>query len=112
LWYLPLALMLLWFWQDMATMMTVRTIPYSEFKEHLANGEVKQCEVRTDEIVGRIEPKRPTKPAASVTKDSHPGPGAARASKASRKAPDEASRQRIGLGHERRQPRKAQDGPW
>src|SRR5262245_6092737 len=36
---------------------TLKTIPYSEFKEYLARKEVAECVVRPDEIRGRIEPK-------------------------------------------------------
>jgi len=57
LWYIPLALLLLWMWQDLAYRAMVRTIPYSEFKQRLRDGEVTECQVKEDEIVGRIEPK-------------------------------------------------------
>ena len=61
IWYIPLALLLLWFWQEMLTSMRVKTIPYSEFKEYLANDEVTEVEVKQDEIEGKILPKaRPT----------------------------------------------------
>ncbi len=56
-WYIPLALFMLWFWQDMLTSMRVKTIPYSEFKEYLANNEVTEAEVKQDEIDGKIVPK-------------------------------------------------------
>jgi cell division protease FtsH len=57
IWYVPLALVLLWLWQDMAYQAMVRTIPYSEFKASLRKGEVIECQVKEDEIVGRIEAK-------------------------------------------------------
>jgi cell division protease FtsH len=59
IWYIPLALFMLWFWQDMLTSMRVKTIPYSEFKEYLANNEVTEAEVKQDEIDGKIVPKTP-----------------------------------------------------
>src|SRR5580692_1117535 len=59
IWYIPLALFMLWFWQDMLTSMRVKTIPYSEFKEYLANNEVTEAEVKQDEIDGKILPKPP-----------------------------------------------------
>ena len=57
IWYIPLALFMLWFWQDMLTSMRVKTIPYSEFKQYLANNEVTEAEVKQDEIDGKIDPK-------------------------------------------------------
>jgi cell division protease FtsH len=59
IWYIPLALFMLWFWQDMLTSMRVKTIPYSEFKQYLANNEVTEAEVKQDEIDGKIVPKPP-----------------------------------------------------
>ncbi len=57
LWYIPLALMLLWLWQDELHQMAVETLPYSQFKRYLAEGEVSECEVQETEITGRIVPK-------------------------------------------------------
>lgn len=37
--------------------MAYRTIPYSEFKEHLEHGEVLECSVGQDEIQGKVQPK-------------------------------------------------------
>lgn len=59
IWYIPLALFMLWFWQNMLTSMRVKTIPYSEFKQYLANDEVTEAEVKEDEIDGKIAPKSP-----------------------------------------------------
>src|SRR5512135_105630 len=55
--YAVLTLLLLWMWQEALGQMVLRTIPYSEFKAHLARGEVVECAVRQDEIEGRIVPK-------------------------------------------------------
>ena len=38
--------------------MSVKTIPYSQFKQYLAAGEVAECEVKDPEITGRIVPKK------------------------------------------------------
>ncbi|MBA4149984.1 MAG: ATP-dependent metallopeptidase FtsH/Yme1/Tma family protein [Verrucomicrobia bacterium] len=54
LWYLPLMLLLLWMWQGAFGQFTVQTIPYSQFKEHLANGEVVEVAVRETEVTGTI----------------------------------------------------------
>jgi len=56
-WYIPLMLVMLWLWQDQLHQMSVKTIPYSEFKQHLAEGEVAECDVKDLEITGRIVPK-------------------------------------------------------
>src|SRR5439155_17307096 len=56
-WYFALMLLSLWGWQELFNPFAVRTIPYSEFKTHLALREVVECTVKEEEIVGRIEPK-------------------------------------------------------
>ncbi len=53
--YFLAMLVVLWFWQSTLTRLTVRTIPYSEFKEHLGRGEVVECSVEFDQITGKIE---------------------------------------------------------
>ncbi len=58
LWYFLLAFLLLWIWQQTIAQLTVKTIPYSEFKNHVTKLEVVQCEVKDDEITGIIAPKR------------------------------------------------------
>src|SRR5580698_4775609 len=59
LWYIPVLLFLLWFWQYLFSSMSVETIPYSQFKQYLAQGEVKDCDVEQDEILGTIAPHSP-----------------------------------------------------
>ena len=49
-------LMLLWIWQDQLHQLKVKTIPYSQFKQYLAAGEVAECKVEDLEISGRIVP--------------------------------------------------------
>src|SRR4051794_36686866 len=56
IWYILLAIFLLWFWQDTYQQSTVRTIPYSDFKAYVARHEVTECTIRPDEIQGKIEP--------------------------------------------------------
>ncbi len=56
-WYLPLMLLLLWVWQDQLHEMSVKSIPYSEFEQDLARGEVTECQVQETEITGKIMPK-------------------------------------------------------
>jgi len=50
-------LALLWIWQESFRQIAVRTIPYSEFKQDLANGQVAECAVGVDEIDGKLQPK-------------------------------------------------------
>lgn len=66
MWYLPIMLMLLWLWQDMFYTMAVKTIPYSDFKQHVARHEVFACDVKEDEIVGEIRPCRTTSSTPAV----------------------------------------------
>jgi cell division protease FtsH len=56
LWYFVIAFALLWVWQSAFTQFTVRTIPYSEFKNYLAQGQVTEAQVGETEIKGKIEP--------------------------------------------------------
>ncbi len=95
-WYIPLMLFLLWFWQDQMHQMSVKTIPYSQFKQYLADGEVAECKIEDTEITGRIVPKgaKPkasavaaakqggAKPAAAAGKAAHPAPPASRRARA------------------------------
>lgn len=55
--YLFAAFAVLWLWQQLFAPYSVKTIHYSEFKEHLAKGEVVECELHDEDITGRIEPK-------------------------------------------------------
>jgi len=55
--YALMMLAMLWIWQEAFKQVLVRTIPYSEFKSDLRQGEVMECTVRDDEIQGKIQPK-------------------------------------------------------
>ncbi len=59
-WYLLLALWLLFLWQSSFGRTEVRQIPYSEFKEFLAKGEVVEAAIGQNEIRGVIELKSGT----------------------------------------------------
>ena len=63
-WYIPVMLLILWAWQDQLHQMSVKTIPYSQFKQYLAAGEVAECEVKELEITGRVVPKEARSAAA------------------------------------------------
>ncbi len=57
IWYAVMMLVLLWVWQSAFRSLAVRTIPYSEFKQDIAQREVVECNVAPDEITGKIQPK-------------------------------------------------------
>jgi cell division protease FtsH len=62
IWYVLLTLAMLWAWQDAAHRVTVRTIPYSQFKSYLEHGEVVECSVMKTEITGKIQPHASASP--------------------------------------------------
>src|SRR4051794_37445290 len=56
LWYLPLMLMLVWFWQSTVIQFSYKTILYSEFKKYLRSGLVGECVVKDTTVEGTILP--------------------------------------------------------
>jgi cell division protease FtsH len=66
--YFLFMLLILWGWQDLFYQLSVRTIPYSQFKAYLARHEVAVAIVKQDEIDGRIVPS-----VASESKNQAPG---------------------------------------
>jgi len=50
-------LLLLWMWQETFSNISVRTIPYSEFKDYVAGKEVTEVAIRENDITGRIVPE-------------------------------------------------------
>jgi cell division protease FtsH len=67
IWYFALAFMLLWIWQQTFSQMAVKTIRYSEFKAYLAQGEVESCEIKDEDITGKVVPKTKPESAQSQT---------------------------------------------
>jgi cell division protease FtsH len=63
--YFLAMLVLLLVWQEAFTRFAVHTIPYSEFKEALAKGEVKAVSIGREDINGRIDRKPAVKPAGT-----------------------------------------------
>jgi cell division protease FtsH len=59
LYYLIIIGAMLWLWQDAISGWNVRTISYSEFKQHLASREVTECAIQEDAITGQIVPHAP-----------------------------------------------------
>jgi cell division protease FtsH len=55
IWYLPLMLLVLWFWQSTVIQLAYTSIPYSEFKERVRSGEIPECTVKDDTIEGKIK---------------------------------------------------------
>src|ERR1700738_2462250 len=66
----------MWVWQELFIAVSLRTIPYSEFKKYLARHEVAEAVVRQDEIDGRVVPR-----AESQSKNAPAEPGASVASR-------------------------------
>jgi len=57
----------LWFWQEASRQLIQRTIPYSEFKDLLAQGQVQNVEVGTSDIKGQVVPRPKPKIEARTT---------------------------------------------
>jgi cell division protease FtsH len=64
--YVIALLLIVWFWQEAISRVSVRTIPYSKFKDHLTRGEVIEVNVSPDVIHGKIRPQ----PAVASTNQS------------------------------------------
>jgi cell division protease FtsH len=47
-----------WLWQEGLSQLNVKTIPYSEFKQLLAEGKVVACSIGESQILGRVDPAR------------------------------------------------------
>jgi cell division protease FtsH len=54
IWNIIFMLILLWIWQDAVSNLSVRTLSYSEFKQHVRNGEVTEAKISPDKIQGKI----------------------------------------------------------
>src|SRR6185436_3947302 len=54
LWHILFMLLLLWLWQDAITSYTVKTLSYSDFKQHVRNGEVTEAQIGPEQINGKI----------------------------------------------------------
>jgi cell division protease FtsH len=71
--YVIALLLIVWFWQEAITRVSVKTIPYSQFKQHLAQAEVVEVNVSTDVIYGKIRPRgaaaATNQPAATKSQD-------------------------------------------
>lgn len=67
IWLALMTLAMLWLWQEGARQVGVRTIPYSQFKDYVREGEVVQCSVQQTEITGKIQPR-----ASTVSKETAP----------------------------------------
>src|SRR5439155_19950956 len=63
--YFLITLLVLWVWQELISEFAVRTIPYSQFKVHLARREVVEAAVKQEEIVGRVVPLAAREPNAA-----------------------------------------------
>jgi cell division protease FtsH len=66
-------LIFLWMWQSAVTRLVYKTIPYSEFKEHLRRGEIAECMVKEATIEGTFR----SKPASATPENNNTNPPAA-----------------------------------
>lgn len=64
-----LMFILLWVWQENFPNMAVRRIPYSEFKQYVANKEVVKCFISEAYVEGEIVRKVPEEPEADTSSD-------------------------------------------
>jgi cell division protease FtsH len=69
LWYIVITIVLIAIWQSTLTQITVKEIPYSEFKERLARGEVVDAKVGVTDISGSIKAKPGLEPLTNATPD-------------------------------------------
>jgi cell division protease FtsH len=73
--YFVITLLITWGWQELFTQVTLRTIPYSQFKHYLALHEVTEASVKESEIDGRVVPKphpATTAPSAEASPSASP----------------------------------------
>jgi cell division protease FtsH len=67
LWHILMMLILLWIWQDAISNYTVKTLPYSTFKEHVRRGEVSEVRIGPEQIDGKIALKSATSSTNNLT---------------------------------------------
>jgi cell division protease FtsH len=91
-WYIPLVLLVLWVWQDILSNVPVQTISYSEFKHHLAQGEVADVVIHESEITGQIVPKAAKPPAEAKTEHKQTSAEGAKPQAENKKAPAEGAK--------------------
>ena len=53
IWYFLLMLGILWFWQEASHQLTTRTVPYSQFKDLVAQRRVADLTINDTEITGK-----------------------------------------------------------
>ncbi|HEY3915884.1 MAG TPA: ATP-dependent metallopeptidase FtsH/Yme1/Tma family protein, partial [Verrucomicrobiae bacterium] len=52
-WYLIMMLGMLWFWQEASHQLVTHTVPYSQFKELVAQGHVTEATIEESDIIGK-----------------------------------------------------------
>jgi cell division protease FtsH len=83
IWYAVVMIAMLWLWQEGSERVAFRTIPYSQFKDYVTQGEVVDCSVSSTEIEGKIQPHAATSQpsgakAQEQAKEAHNQPTAAK----------------------------------
>src|SRR6476620_2550788 len=67
LWYIAITIVLIALWQSTLTQLTVKEIPYSEFKQRLDRREVLDCKVGVADIMGTIRSHPALSPLTNAT---------------------------------------------
>ena len=67
LWYIVITIVLIAIWQSTLTQLTVKEIPYSEFKHRLNRGEVIDAKVGVSDITGTVKSKPGLEPLTNAT---------------------------------------------
>ena len=70
IWFVLMTLTMVWFWQEGPRQVGTQTIPYSQFKQYLENGEVADCSIQQTEIEGKIQPSAKPNPKAEASSKS------------------------------------------
>ena len=68
LWYIPMLFLLFWFWEGSLSNANLRTLPYSEFKALVADGQIIDCRIDKDEIIGIMKASDDTESSHNKTK--------------------------------------------
>jgi cell division protease FtsH len=65
--YVIILMLIVWFWQEAISRVSVHTIPYSEFKKYLSRGEVVEVNLSPDVVYGTI--RTPAQPGQAQPKE-------------------------------------------
>jgi cell division protease FtsH len=81
IWLFVIMIALQWFWLEAAHKLVVKTIPYSQFKTALQEGQIITATVQQTEITGKMRAPVAKSPAAKQTTSPSPAPSVAKGKK-------------------------------